>query len=129
MKSGQSFRLQEAFIVTAMMGHIVLIKPTATVIAEVGSAEESTKGIAAVVVFTLVDETNDLVRRGGSGVDDHVCWVDGHELDLVPLQGGLKSLTFWEITRSFGNSRKLVKCLGLSFFGGVALFEIAIIWV
>ena len=51
-----------------MMGHINMIKPTVTVIAEVGSAEESTKGIAAVVVFTLFDETNDLVQIGRAHV-------------------------------------------------------------
>ena len=35
-------------------------------------------------MFTLFDGTNDLVRRGGSGIDDHVQWVDGHDLDLAP---------------------------------------------
>ena len=112
-----------------MMGHIVVIKPLIAFVAEVGLAEESSEGIAPIVVFTLFDETNDLVRRGGSSVDDHVRWVNRHDLDLVPGQGGLKLFEFRETTGSFGTSRKLVKFLGLSFLDRTALFEIVIILV
>ena len=53
------------FTIAGVMGHIVVIETTVTVIAEVGSAEESTKGIAAMVVIVFLDETNDLARRSG----------------------------------------------------------------
>ena len=62
-----------------------MIKTTVIVIAEVESAEESTKRIAAIVVIVFLDETNDLARRSrGSSKNDHVRGVDGNDLDLVP---------------------------------------------
>ena len=112
------------------MGHIVVIETTVTVIAELGSAEESTKGIAAIVVILFLDETNDLARRSrGSSKNNHVRWVNRHDLDLVPRQGGLKLLELGDTTRAFGDSSKLVKFLGQSFLGKVALFEIVVILV
>ena len=118
------------FTIAGMLGHIVVIEPTVTVIAEVGSAEESTKEIAAIVVIVFLDETNDLARRSrGSSKNDHVRWVNGHDLDLVPRQGGLKLLELRETARAFRDSSKLVKFLGFSFLGGVALFEIVVVLV
>ena len=64
---------------------------------------------------------------GGPAKNDHVRWVNGHDLDLVLRQGGLKLLELRDTTRTFGDSSKLVKFLGQSFLGGVALFEIVVI--
>ena len=107
-----------------------MIKTTVIVIAEVESAEESTKRIAAIVVIVFLDETNDLARRSrGSSKNDHVRWVNGHDLDLVPSQGGLRLLELGDTTRTIRDSSKLVKFLGQSFLGWVALFEIVVILV
>ena len=82
-----------------------MIKSSITFVAEVGFAEESSEGITPIIVFTLFDETDDLVRRGGSLIDDHVRRIDGHDFDLVPRQGSLKLSKFGETTGTFGNSR------------------------
>ena len=88
-----------------MISHIVVIEPTVTVVAEVGFADEPFEGITPIVVFTLFDETNDLVRGDGSLIDDHLRRINGHHLDLVPRQGILKLSKFGETTGTFRNSR------------------------
>ena len=65
----------------------------------------------------------------GPAVNDHVWWIDGHDFDLVPRQGGLKLFKFVDTARSFGNSCQLVKFLGHSILDGIALFEIFVVSV
>ena len=61
--------------------------------------------------------------------DQHVCGIDGHDLDLILRQSGLKLFEFGETAGSFGNSCEPVKFFGLLFLDGAALFEIVIILV
>ena len=89
---------------TGMVREVVVIESFVAFVAEVGFAEESSEGIAPIIMFTLFDETDDLVRRGGSLIDDHVRRINGHDFDLVPRQGGLKPSKFGETTGTFGNS-------------------------
>ena len=98
-------------------------------VAEVRSAEESGNGIVAVVMIVFLDETNDLVGGYGFIIDDHMRWIDGHDFDLVPGQGGLKLFEFSKGTGSFGSSSKSVKFFGQSFLDVVTLFEIFVISV
>ena len=106
-----------------------MIKPFVTFVAEVRPAEEPRERIAAVVMVVFFDETDDLVGGYRSCVDDHMWWIDGHDFDLVPGQGGLKLFEFGETAGSFGNSSKSVKFFGQSFLNGVALLEILVISV
>ena len=112
-----------------MMGHIVVVEPFVAFIAAIGSVEEATIGVAPIVALALFDETNDLVGGYESSVDDHMRWVDGPDCDLVPGQGGLKLFEFRDTARPLGDSRKLVKFLGLSVLSGIALFEIFVVSV
>ena len=106
-----------------------MVEPFVALVAEVRSAEESGKGIVAVVMIVFLDETNDLVGGYRSIVDDHMRWIVGHDFDLVPGQGGLKLFEFGKATGSFGNSSKSVKFFGHLFLDGVTLFEIFVISV
>ena len=108
-----------------------MIESTIAFVAEIGLAEESAEGIASVVMVIFLDESDDLARRHGrvSYKNQHVRGIDGHDLDLILGQGGLKLSEFGEIAGSFRNSRKPVKFLGLLFLDGTALFEIVVIWV
>ena len=124
-----SFTGRAPFTVTRMMSKIVVVEPFVTLVAEVRSAEESRQGIATVVMVVFLDETDDLVGGDGSCVDDHMRWIDGHDFDLVPGQGGLKLVEFVETAGSFGNASQSVKFFGQSFLDGVALFEILVISV
>ena len=89
-----SFARRTPFTATGVIGHIVVIESSIALVTEVGFVDEPFEGITSAVVFTLFDETNDLVGRNGSSVDDHVRRVDGHDLDLVSWQGGLKLCKF-----------------------------------
>ena len=111
------------------MPQVVVVEPFVTFLAEVRSAEESSEGIAAVVMVVFLDETNDLVGGYGSSIDDHMRRIDGHDFDLVPRQSGLKLFEFVETAGSFGNSSKSMKFFGPSFLDGVTLFEIVVILV
>ena len=71
-----------------------MIESSIVFVAEVGFVDEPFEGIAAVVMTVFLDETNDLVGRNGSSVDDHVRRIDGHDLELVSGQGGLKLCKF-----------------------------------
>ena len=117
------------FTHAAMILEIVVIETLIAFVTEVGFAKKSTVGIASVVVFTLFNETNDFIRRGGSGINDHMRWIDGHDLDLVPWQGGLKLLDLRNTARAFGDSSKSVKFLGHSLLDRTTLFETVIILV
>ena len=64
------------------MGQIVAVEPLVTFVAEVRSAEESSEGIANIVMAVFLDEINDLVTGYRSSVDDHMRWIDGHDFDL-----------------------------------------------
>ena len=77
---------------TRMMSKIVVIESFVTLVAEVRPAEEPREGIASVIMVVFLDETDDLVGGCGSSVDDHMRWINGHDFDLVPGQGGLKRL-------------------------------------
>ena len=59
-----------------MMAQIVVVEPFVTFVAEVRSAEESSKGIATVVMNVFLDKPNDFVGGYGSSVDDHMRWID-----------------------------------------------------
>ena len=124
-----SFARRTPFAAAGVMGHIVVIESFVTLVAEVGFVDEPIEGIAPVIVFTLFDETNDLVRGDGSCVDDHVRRIDGHDFELIPWQGGLKLSKFEETARSFGNAGGSVKFFGQSFLDGITLFEILVISV
>jgi len=63
---------------------VVVIVSSIAFVAEVGFVEESVKRVASVIVTVFFDETNDLVRGYGSRVDEHVRWIDGKDLELVP---------------------------------------------
>ena len=106
-----------------------MVEPFVTLVAEVRLAEEPSEGIATVVMVVFLDETDDLISGDGSCVDDHMRWIDGHDFDLVPRQGGLKLLQLGKAARSFGNASQSVKFFGQSFLDGVALFEILVISV
>ena len=114
------------FTHAAMILEILVIVTLIAFVAEVGFAKKCTVGIASVVMFTLFNETNDFIRRGGSGINDHMRWIDGHDLDLVPWQGGLKLLEFRNTARAFGDSSESVKFLDQSLLDGTTLFEIVI---
>ena len=43
-------------------------------------------------MFTLFDESYDLVGRSGSCVNHHVRWINGHYFELVTGQSGLKKI-------------------------------------
>ena len=111
------------------MGHIVVVEPFVTLVAEVRPAEEPREGIATVVMVVFFDETNDLVGGCGSSVDDHMRWIDGHDFDLVSGQGSLKHLQLEKAARSFGNASQSMKFFGQAFLDRVALFEILVISV
>ena len=49
------------FTNAGMMGHIIVIQPTVTVVAEEGFANESAEGITPIVEFTFFDEVNDFI--------------------------------------------------------------------
>ena len=124
-----SFARRAPFAEAGVMSHIVVIESFVAFVAEVGFVEKSTKGIAPVIVIIFFDETNDLVGGNGSCVDDHVRGVNGHDLELVPRQSGLKLSKFWETARSFGNACGSVKFLGRSFLDWVSILEIFIVSV
>ena len=108
----------------------MIVSPVA-IVAEIGFVEESSERIASVVMPVFLDEPYDLARGCGwvSGKDDHVRWINGHDLDLVVGQGGLKSFEFGDCAGSFGDSSKLVKFLGFSFLDGAPLFEVVVLLV
>ena len=106
-----------------------MVEPFVAFVAEIRSVEESIIGVASIVVFALLDETDDPVGGYGSSVDDHMRWVDGHDFDLVPRQGGLRLSEFEDTARPFGNSGKPVKFFGFSFLDRIALFEILVVSV
>ena len=88
MKLGQPTSTGGApFTLAGMISHIFVIEILIAFIAKVRFVKESAVGIAPVVVLTLFDETNGFVRRGGSSMNDHMRWIDGHDFDLVPWQG------------------------------------------
>ena len=111
-----SFTGRTPFTLAWMLSHIVVIEPSIAFVAEIGLAEESAEGIAPVVMVIFLDESDDLTRRHGrvSHKDQHVWGIDGHDLDLILGQGGLKLSELGETAGSFGNSRKF---LGLFFLG------------
>ena len=111
------------------MRKIVVVEPFVAFVAEVRPPEEPSEGIATVVMVVFLDETDDLVGGDGSCIDDHMRWIDGHDFDLVPGQGGLKLVEFVETAGSFGYASQSVKFFGQSFLDGVALFEILVISV
>jgi len=67
-----------------MILKVVVIVSSIAFVAEEGFVEESLKRIAPVVVTVFFDEANDLVRGYGSRVNEHVRWIDGKDLELVP---------------------------------------------
>ena len=75
-----------------MLTEVVVVEPFVALVAKVRPVEEPREGIATVVMVVFLDETDDLVGGYGSCVDDHMRWIDGHDFDLVPGQGGLKLL-------------------------------------
>ena len=91
------------FTIAAMISEVFMVVSSVTVMR---FAEESTEGVASVVMVIFFNETNDLTQRCGrvSSKNDHVWQIDGHYFNLVLGQGSLKSLDFWNTTRSFGNS-------------------------
>ena len=113
------------FAFARMLPEVVVIESTIAFVAEIGLVEESVEGIASVVMVIFLDEADDFVGGFGSCVDDHVGWIDGHDLYQILGQGGLKLFEFGETTGSFGNSCEP----GLSFLDGTGLFEIVIILV
>ena len=119
------------FAFARMLPEVVVIKSTIAFVAEIGLPEESAEGIASVVMVIFLDESDDLARRHGrvSYKNQQVQGIDGHDLDLILGQGGLKLSEFGETAGSFRNSCKPVKFLGLLFLDGVTLFEIVIILV
>ena len=126
-----SFTGRTPFAFAQMMPEVVVIESTIAFVAEIGLVEESAEGIASVVMVIFLEESDDLARRHGrvSYKNQLVQGIDGHELDLILRQGGLKLSEFRETAGSFRNSCKPVKFLGLLFLDGVTLFEIVIILV
>ena len=61
------------FTIPGMAGHIVVIELAVTVVAEVRPVEESSKGIASVVMAVFLDETNDLIRRSWGPATMIIC--------------------------------------------------------
>ena len=62
----------------------VIVSPVA-IVAEIRFVEESSERIVSVVMTVFLDEPYDLARgcSGVSGKDDHVRWINGHDLDLM----------------------------------------------
>ena len=58
-------------------------------------------------------------------MNDHMRWIDGHDFDLVPWQGGVKFFEFGD--SASGDSHEPVKFLGQSLLDGTSMFEILII--
>ena len=72
-----AFTRRAPFTKAGMVGHIIMIKTLAAIVAEVGSAQESTAGIATVVMVVFLYNMNELLRPRTTE-DDHMWWVDGH---------------------------------------------------
>ena len=79
-----SFAGGTPFTVAGMIFEVVVVVASIAFVAEVGFVDEPVKRVASVIVTVFFDETNDLVRGYGSCVDDHVRWIDGKDLELVP---------------------------------------------
>ena len=79
-----SFADGAPFAIEGMMFNVVVVVAAVAFVAKLRFVEEPAEGIAAVVVAVLLDEKNALVRVYGSRVNNHVRWVDGQDLDLVP---------------------------------------------
>ena len=119
------------FSVTTMIVEVFPVVAPVTFIAKVRFAEESRNRAASVVMSIFFDETNNLARScGGIPIkDDHMGWINRHDLDAVLRQGGLKSFKFGDTTRSFGKACSLVKLFGSCFLDGAALSEIVVVLV
>ena len=126
-----AFAGKAPFSVTAMIVEVFPVVAPVAVIAKVRFAEESGKRVASVVMSIFFDETNHFARWcGGIPIkDDHIGRINGHDLDVVLGQGGLKSFKFGDTARSFRNACSLVKFLGQSLLDGTALFEIVVVLV
>jgi len=58
-----------------MMFKVVVIVPSITIVAEIRIIQKTFEGIAPVIMFTLFDESYDLVGRCRSTVNYHVRWI------------------------------------------------------
>ena len=105
-----------------MGGERLAVVTAIALVAIVGFGQEAPEGGAAVIMAVLLDEENLVVRGHLSLEDDHVRRIDGHDLDLVAGQRGLKQRQFGISQGPSGTPAKRWSslasrsCLGLPFF-------------
>ena len=73
-------------------------------IPEVGCVKETLNGITPVVVIALLDQPDDLSGGYGTGVNDHVGWVDRKKIDLVSRECLLNLLQFGNTAKALGGA-------------------------
>ena len=99
-----------------MGGERLVVVSAIALVAIVRFGQESTEGVAVVVMAVLVDEEN-LFE------DDHVRGIDGHDLDLVAGQRRLKARQLGDATGSFRNARQSMEFFGLPFLTRSTIFQ------
>lgn len=69
------------------MFHVILIVIPIALVAKVRLAQEP---FVRIIVTIFLDQPDDLVGRDWSLIDDHVCWIDRHDFDLISRECCLK---------------------------------------
>ena len=106
------------------MFHVILIVIPIALVAKVRLAQEP---FVRIIVTIFLDQPDDLVGRDWSLIDDHVCWVDRHDFDLISRECCLKLLQFWNTARTFRNSCQWMQRFSLLLLDRITLLESVII--